>query len=611
MVYGIKTAQTEILRTIGINVSFESSYAKLAATLGKSTGTLTQAEKAQARLNAVLTEGEKIQGSYEAAMQTTAKLINSLPRYFEEVKEKVGELFSPALGIAVRYLTEGLKDLGKIMADLSRSGDLAIWANSIASALKIGMHGVKDFGNVIGTVAKEIWGFKEYILILGAAFAAFKVGILISGMLVAGGAISVAIASAQLFFTLWSAGLVTAGTIVTIFGESVRAAFIKMSMGHPIILALTIAITAGIMAWQKWGNAAENAINKATSKSEDDWTRFHSQLSQMKFGVINPDETAEYASQLKKIEDAGVRLSEKEKHALKERISGYYEGSKLVSKFTEEIKALESVPFKNDVEKTARGIRIFDLNQMIKQIALKQELANLEAKDALVQKQALKDAETKASIEQGAEKITAQTNQANIDLMKARNKDYFENRNFWFDNDVKEAYKSGKDEISIAQMVMDESLDVSGEKYKKEIQEAEKSAAEKIRINQYGFDKEKFMEVERDKASKTRDLSRLEAIRIYNEQIEKFSLATQERILGYQKQVDLRELALSDASFDQNKSAMERNYAYEEEIIDKLEQFKRRSRNASFDIAYDQMMKETEFEAKKAAETKKIQNLMN
>src|SRR6185369_16819426 len=111
MVQGIRSGETEILKTIGINVSFERSYQKLADSLGVSTTALSEHQKVQARQNAVLEYGINISGVYEASMTSTGKMITSMSRYYDELKLKFGESFAPSLGILIDNTTHRLKEL--------------------------------------------------------------------------------------------------------------------------------------------------------------------------------------------------------------------------------------------------------------------------------------------------------------------------------------------------------------------------------------------------------------------------------------------------------------------------------------------------------------------
>ncbi len=111
MIYGIQTGQIEVLKTIGLNVNFETSYKKMAAQLGKTTDDLNELEKMQARSNVVMEAGARLAGTYESAMGTVGKQLNTMPRYIEELKVKIGELFTPALSGIVTGLTDALKNL--------------------------------------------------------------------------------------------------------------------------------------------------------------------------------------------------------------------------------------------------------------------------------------------------------------------------------------------------------------------------------------------------------------------------------------------------------------------------------------------------------------------
>lgn len=109
LTYGIKSAQVEVLRNIGINVNFENSYKKLADQLGKTSQELSEAEKLQARMNVVVAAGADIAGTYEASMETAGKKLQSTARHAEDAKVKLGQIFQPSLIAFVDAYTEALK----------------------------------------------------------------------------------------------------------------------------------------------------------------------------------------------------------------------------------------------------------------------------------------------------------------------------------------------------------------------------------------------------------------------------------------------------------------------------------------------------------------------
>lgn len=127
MINGIRSGETEILKTLGINVQFEQGYKLLAMTLGKTTEELTTSEKATARMNQVLDYGKNIAGAYEASMGTAGKTLLSMTRFIEELKLKVGQLFTPSLTFAVNEFTRSLKGadeaLGKNASKVSVAGE--------------------------------------------------------------------------------------------------------------------------------------------------------------------------------------------------------------------------------------------------------------------------------------------------------------------------------------------------------------------------------------------------------------------------------------------------------------------------------------------------------
>lgn len=113
LIWGITTRQTEVLRTGGILVSADAAYATYANTIRKSANALSETEKSQAILNAVLREGLTLEGAYEASMESASKQLRSRTRYIEELKEGLGTMGVPLYAAWVF----GINDMIKIAGD--------------------------------------------------------------------------------------------------------------------------------------------------------------------------------------------------------------------------------------------------------------------------------------------------------------------------------------------------------------------------------------------------------------------------------------------------------------------------------------------------------------
>ncbi len=169
MVYGIQSGQIEVLKTIGINVSFEASYQKLAATLHKTTNELTETEKAGARANAVIDKGKDIAGAYEAAMDTPMKQWLSMTRYVDNLEVALGRVFQPAFGTIVKTMTEGLKEFTASLDDTK----IKKWGDNLNSALKFAI----DFGKYVVEYGSDLVDLAGYIAAVTVAQYAWNTAI--------------------------------------------------------------------------------------------------------------------------------------------------------------------------------------------------------------------------------------------------------------------------------------------------------------------------------------------------------------------------------------------------------------------------------------------------
>jgi len=155
MIYGIQSGQTDVLRTIGINVNFEQSYAKLAVQIGKSTKELTENEKSTARMNAVLERGPALAGAYEASMGTAGKQLLSMKRYADDLQVVLGGLFSDAFRESVYAINQGLIDTKKWLQDNSEEAERANENLGLVAKNLIGIG--KELSNIFGTDGDGSW----------------------------------------------------------------------------------------------------------------------------------------------------------------------------------------------------------------------------------------------------------------------------------------------------------------------------------------------------------------------------------------------------------------------------------------------------------------------
>jgi phage-related protein len=109
LTHGIITQNSQVLRNAGVNVQAGQAIDKYAASMGKSARDLTDAERSQAVLNAVIQAGIPIQGAYAAAMEEPGKVLRSFPRLFDDIKVTVGEGLVNAFGPLILQLYEMTK----------------------------------------------------------------------------------------------------------------------------------------------------------------------------------------------------------------------------------------------------------------------------------------------------------------------------------------------------------------------------------------------------------------------------------------------------------------------------------------------------------------------
>jgi hypothetical protein len=162
MVGAIKSASSETLQTMGLNVSFENGYKTLASQLHTTTEKLTEHQKTTARMNQVLKEAATYNGIYEESLTTAGKQIASMSRFMEDLKVKAGNVFLPVLSQQVADLTKALKEANAELDRQSKTGAVeTIGQAALKVYTTVSKHGIivmQDLAGWFNIVANELAG---------------------------------------------------------------------------------------------------------------------------------------------------------------------------------------------------------------------------------------------------------------------------------------------------------------------------------------------------------------------------------------------------------------------------------------------------------------------
>lgn len=154
MVLNIQQMDSEGLRFLGVNVEMEKAMSDYADSVNKAAGSLSEGEKKQAVINAILKEGEGLAGVYSKSMETVGKQLGSMKRLQEEAAASIGSLLIPAYSELVKLASSFLKVVEAGAEKMKEQGAAAAVLQSIAKAIG---DMAKSVGSLIADSLSMLW----------------------------------------------------------------------------------------------------------------------------------------------------------------------------------------------------------------------------------------------------------------------------------------------------------------------------------------------------------------------------------------------------------------------------------------------------------------------
>ena len=256
LVHGVSTQNSLVLRNAGLNVQAGQAMSDYAKSVGKSVAELTDAERAQAVLNATLESGKSIAGAYSEAMTEPGKVLRSFKRVVDDIKLSVGQGLVTAFGPAImaayglaKAFSEAVAPggalspifdaigvaVGRLVAPLA--GLIKQWTSFVEN-LKPG-----DLDRIVGIIKQ----FGPALIIAGAALAAFTGGSVLGGLPIIGTLLANLLGPLKMLGPLFvTLGKSAAGVVLPMLGIKGGVAGLVAALG-PVAWIIAAVVAAFVL----------------------------------------------------------------------------------------------------------------------------------------------------------------------------------------------------------------------------------------------------------------------------------------------------------------------------------------------------------------------------
>lgn len=277
LIYGIQTYNSEVLRTAGLNVIVSEAMKKYAEELGKTTEQLSITERQNAVLNAILEEGARNAGLYEASMNAVGKQLGSLTgREIPEFMRILSTPFVGALRIVVKTIREIVQEFTKAFDE---GGNLRDVMNTLAA---VSEYVAESVSKVALSVTKAITRFREGETAVSGFIARVKELIPQLGAIVT---IIASVVGAFAAINVTAALLRTTMSAITGVISAVASAF--MFLLSPIGLVSTAIVGLVAIFASTFGKLREDTNATLSGLADDAFTWGNNIVNSLAAGMIN------------------------------------------------------------------------------------------------------------------------------------------------------------------------------------------------------------------------------------------------------------------------------------------------------------------------------------